>query len=100
MILEIFQETCGAVAIAHEEVTLHAGSSACLLLEIGSSTQNVAGQIEGHQIFIGGVNQISSSWSPSIVVFPWIRGKKIAPKHAKHEPTRFLFNHPFSGMLT
>ena len=81
MILEIFQESRGIVAIAHEEVSLHAGSPARLLLEIGSSTQNVTGQIEGHQIFIRGVHQISSSWSPGIVVFPWIHEEKChAPK--------------------
>ena len=38
MILEIFQESCGVAAVAHEEVALHAGSPAGLLLEIGSST--------------------------------------------------------------
>lgn len=57
VILEIFQEPRGAVAIAHEKVALHTGSPASLLFEIGARAQNVAGQAKSHRI-IRGVNEI------------------------------------------
>lgn len=57
MILEIFQETRGVVAIAHEKVPLHTGSPSCFLFEVGAGAQNVAGQAESHRV-IRGVNEI------------------------------------------
>ena len=66
MFTEIFQEALRTTRVAHKEIARHRGAPANFLLEVSSSPQNVAGELEAHLRLIRSVGKSLAVVVPGI----------------------------------